>query len=138
MESPVIAALVVFATADPLAIATVSAILGGGLITGLSSLIRAKPGAQLDLMTQAEKLWAQTRDDLVETRHELAETRTELEAARESLDTVEELMRACRRELDECERDRQKLRTEAEQDREEIIFLRKRVSRMESHLGIQP
>lgn len=65
-------------TADPVLIALVTTLLGGGTLSALAAWRRARGGAQLDVLTAAKVIYDELReqnDELRETNRELAEQR---------------------------------------------------------------
>lgn len=63
-------ALETFAATDPLVTLVVGTILGGGLLSAVVALIRAKPQGQLDVMNAAKVLYDQQEKDIERCGHE--------------------------------------------------------------------
>lgn len=95
MEAARLAALIAAGGADPLLLVVVSGILGGGLFTAYAAARRAKPQAQLDMVSTAQLL-------LKEVRAELEDARQQRDLARASEQVAIEALREMRSEHAEC------------------------------------
>lgn len=107
-----VAALPLAAT-DPLVVAIVAGLLGGGLLSGAAVLIRAPKQGQLDVMSASKVIYDELRAELVAERREKEALQTRIEA---------------------CELERDTSRGRLAQSEAENQFLRERVTYVEDQI----
>jgi predicted RNase H-like nuclease (RuvC/YqgF family) len=98
---------------DPLVVGVVTAIIGGGAIGAVATLMRAPKQGKLDLMNAAKILYEEQESQYNQVKAELEQVKKDIE---------------------ECQIDRARLTRELEAERAEIKFLRERITYIEDNM----
>jgi peptidoglycan hydrolase CwlO-like protein len=98
---------------DPLVVGVVTAIIGGGAIGAVATLMIAPKQGKLDLMNAAKILYEEQESQYQEVKTQLEEVK---------------------RDVEECQVDRARLTRELEAERAEIKFLRERITYIEDNM----